>query len=170
MDDTKTIGPKQSGANVFSRRAFLQAVSGAVPAVGPIYMGVASQGIITPPSADKEVSEKFTPIELTPYFNCSPTDFGPREQAKRLSGYAGREGLIRTPSGRQSFRGIPFLTGPESADQKSWVTLSTLGYSWSARTIEILIQHRANFLCFASFCDWDKDEMHSLANGWRRPN
>jgi hypothetical protein len=34
----------------------------------------------------EDVGEKFTPIDLSRYFNASPTDFGPRAWAKGMGG------------------------------------------------------------------------------------
>jgi hypothetical protein len=103
-------------------------------------------------------SGKFTTLDLTHFFNCSAEDFGPREKAKALVGYEGRPGLVRTPAGRQSLRGIPFLLGPGGWEQKGWAVLSTESRPWARRGIEIPLNQGANFLCLAAFCDWDENE------------
>jgi hypothetical protein len=105
---------------------------------------------------------KFTPLDLSPFFNCSPVDFGPREQAKSLNGYAGRPGLIRTPAGRQNLRGIPFYLSSGGWDQKGWAVLSTQSKPWATRTLEIPLNHNASFVCLAAFCDWDANEQPPL--------
>ena len=119
MKKRKTIKGDRGIANRFSRRAFLQAAGASVPAISPAYGDVAPKGSVQAPLVEEEIPDKFTPVELSRIFNCSPDDFGPREQAKRLSGYDQQEDLIRTPSGLQSFRGIPFLTGPDGVAKQA---------------------------------------------------
>src|SRR5262249_13754719 len=109
-------------------------------------------------SASGVDSRKFTPIDLTPFYNCSPADFGPRDRARSLIGYESRPGLIRTPAGRQNLRGIPFLLGNGAWNQKGWAILSTQDKPWSARSLTIPLKRRARFVCFAAFCDWDENE------------
>jgi hypothetical protein len=109
-------------------------------------------------SNDETTSAKFTPVDLTRYFNSSPRDFGPRERAKALKGDSANDGLIRTPAGKQYFQGIPFLLGPEGVERKSWIVLSARSSSWTTRSLEIPFQQQASFICLAAFCDWDEHE------------
>lgn len=97
----------------------------------------------------------FTPIELNRFFNASATEFGPRDPIR----FRGRDGLIRTPGGRQQLRGIPFVMGPGQVEQKSWVALSTRDASWTARAVEIPVEKTASYICLAQFCDWDGHEL-----------
>src|SRR5208283_2240266 len=146
----------------YSRRTFLGAVGTTVPtlqlmgraATAPGRTGAGSRS----ESSQAFNSEKFTPLDLAPFFNCSPADFGPREQAKSLLGYAGRPGLIRTPAGRQSLRGIPFYLSPGGWDEKGWAVLGTESKPWATRTLQIPLNHNASFVCLAAFCDWDANE------------
>src|SRR4029077_16913993 len=102
--------------------------------------------------------KKFRPIDLAPYFTASASDFGAREQAKELGGVSAKDGLIRTPTGKQTFRGIPFLLGAEGIMKRSWVVLSKRNSTWTKQSIEISIEQKAGFLCLAGFCDWDENE------------
>ena len=101
-------------------------------------------------------SGKFTPVDLSPYFTAAPPDFEPRGQAKKM-GVASQDGLLHTPSGRQNFRGVPFLLGPEGA-QKSWIVLSTRKDSWLTEAVEIPLNRKAGSICWAQFCNWDANE------------
>jgi len=58
---------------------------------------------------------RFAPVALISHFNASPSDFGPRDLAKAMGGPSQQDGLIHTPSGKQNFRGIPFLLGAEGS-------------------------------------------------------
>jgi hypothetical protein len=102
--------------------------------------------------------DKFTPVDLSSYFTASPSDFGSREKAKMLGDSSEKDGLIRTPSGRQDFRGIPFLLGAEGLQSKSWIVLSRHAQRWTAETVDIAVNQKAGSLCLAQFCDWDPNE------------
>jgi hypothetical protein len=72
---------------------------------------------------------------------------------------AGRpDGLIRTPGGRQNFRGIPFWLGQEGVQNKSWVVLSRRPSPSATGSVLIPLEGRASFICLAQFCDWDESE------------
>jgi hypothetical protein len=150
----------------YSRRTFLRAVGSTVPTIQLVSRAAAAQG--GGGASSRSVSHqafnsgKFTPLDLTPFFNCSPADFGLREQAKSLNGYAGRPGLIRTPAGRQALRGIPFYLSSGGWDQKGWAVLSLQSKPWTTRTLEIPLNHNASFVCLAAFCDWDPNEHPGL--------
>ena len=103
-------------------------------------------------------SQKFTPIDLGPYFNVTPAQFGPRPQAREFGAGSNRDGLIRTPAGQQSMRGIPFQLGPEGVEVKRWLLLSTSSQVPGTRAAEIPLGRQASFLCLAAFCDWDPNE------------
>jgi len=145
-----------------SRRAFLQRVGTTLPMIQLTSGEAAAQGRTAAGSSWRSGSgvnsRKFTPIDLTPFYNCSPGDFGPRDRAKSLIGYAGKPGLIRTPAGRQNLRGIPFLLGNGVWNQNGWAVLSTQDKPWSARSLKIPLKRRAPFICLAAFCDWDENE------------
>jgi hypothetical protein len=66
--------------------------------------------------------------------------------------------LVRTPSGRQEFRGIPFVLGPEDVREKSWIVLSRKKTAWAAARAEVPVHSKAGFVCLAQFCDWDENE------------
>jgi hypothetical protein len=106
-----------------------------------------------------EGDDRFTPVDLAPFFNATPRDFGPRERARTLSGDSSRDGLIRVPAGEQKLRGIPFRLGPEGLDRRSWLVLSTRPGAGAAAQARIALGRGASFLCLALFCDWDPNEM-----------
>src|SRR3990172_6501702 len=142
--------------NALSRRNFLQTMGGAVPTLKLLAEGSAGRSSLA--LVQEQNPEKFKPIDLTPHFTASASDFGPREQAKELGGASAQDGLIRTPTGKQNFRGIPFLLGTEGIMKKTWVVLSKRNSAWTKQSIEIPIKQKARFLCLAGFCDWDENE------------
>jgi hypothetical protein len=95
------------------------------------------------PQVTGPVEAVFTPIELGRFFNAWAAQFGPREPLRPRV----RDGLIRTPGGRQQFRGIPFLMGPGGVERKSWVALRTRDASWTSRSAEIPIGRTARYAC-----------------------
>lgn len=142
-----------------SRRTFLQTVGTGVPTLTLILNeahGVA--GPLSGSAAPPGPPSKFSQLDLTQFFNCSPHDFGPREPAKGLGGAAARDGLIRMPTGRENLQGVPFWLGPDGVDKKSWLVLSTRQNAWATRNQEIPIGYKASFVCLAAFCDWDQNE------------
>ena len=145
-----------------SRRVFLQAVGASVPTLSLVVKEGAARGASSglPHSS---VSSKFTPVDLTRFFQCSPKAFGPRERVKddglwRNGGDSVRDGLTRMPTGRQSLRGLPFWLGPEGIERKSWLLISTRKSTSAASTQMIPIGKKATFVCLAAFCDWDQNE------------
>ena len=103
-------------------------------------------------------SSKFTAIDLGARFNAASLDWGPQEQARRLSKASAKDQLVRTPSGSVALRGIPFLLGPEAVREKSWIAVSRRGASWTTSEIEIPVNATARYLTLASFCDWYEKE------------
>ena len=102
---------------------------------------------------------KFTPLDCASYFNTSAVDLGRREQAKDLSIEGERDALVRTPSGSQHFRGIPFELGPgREPARKAWIALARSDRPWASAHLEIPVGRAAQFLCLAQFCDWDPNE------------
>jgi hypothetical protein len=144
--------------NGWSRRAFLQATGGAVPTMSLMFESVASSPNSTVGPSQEESMDKFKPIDLASYFTAAPSDLGPRQQMKASDSPAVQDGLIRTPPGRQSFRGIPFLLGAEGAGQKNWIVLSHQKKPWIRQSLEIPLNQTARFVCIAGFCDWDENE------------
>ncbi len=141
-----------------SRRKFLQTVGAGVPTLSLFAESATSPGGGQPPKTSQLASTKFTPIDISGAFNCSPKEYGPQEQAKGMSGLTGKDGLIRTPAGRQAFQGIPFLLGPDGLASKRWLALSNRPRQCFRRTIDIPVRKKATFLCVAAFCDWDPNE------------
>lgn len=122
-----------------TRRNFLQAV-GATPSLAFLSAAAAQ--------SEPAPAEKFTAVDLSPYFNTSPREFG-----SKLSDSA-RQDLTGIPSGRSTLRGIPFSLG-ESGEKKSWLVVRE-------QSLEIpLPQQKAGFVCLAQFCDW----LPACANG-----
>jgi hypothetical protein len=118
--------------NRLSRRTILQAVGASAPTLQTVG-GAASQGC-----GD---GAKFTPIELSQYFNTSSAAFGPRQSARRSA-----DGLIHSLGGKRDIRGIPFLLGPEDVQQKSWIALSRAALPWAVPKVEIPINRTATCL------------------------
>ena len=142
-----------------SRRDFLRAVGTGVPTLG---LALDSPAVAFPQvsgAVSLPASQKFTPVDLGPYFNVTPAQFGPRAQARQFGRGSDRDDLIRTPAGQQSLRGIPFLLGPEGVEAKRWLLLSASSSSLGLRKTEIPLGRRASFLCLAAFCDWDPNEV-----------
>jgi hypothetical protein len=141
-----------------TKREFLRSVSATVPTLALLAQG-GSIGVHTSAQPTREaVSPKFTPIDLSPYFNASPREFGPREKAKEIGGECARDGLIRVPTGKKTLQGVPLWLGPQGLERKSWIGLSTTPKSWGERSVEIPLGKRARFVCLATFCDWDENE------------
>src|SRR5208283_5933809 len=117
-----SMSASEKMAHDLSRRNFLQAVGAGVPTV-KLLLDAPSAGGEAKDSSPSYDPRKFTPIDLSHLFTSSPEDFGARLQARELSGECSEDGLMRTPGGEQTFRGIPFLLGPQRG--KCWVVLST---------------------------------------------
>ncbi|PYV24915.1 MAG: hypothetical protein DMG27_11670 [Acidobacteria bacterium] len=141
----------------WTRRAFLQKVGVVAPTVKLMLTGDTGEGVEVEGARPID-SIKFAPIDLSSHFTASPSDFGTREKAKMLGGASRQDGLIRTPSGTQNFRGMPFLLGPEGSQSKSWIVLSRHVEPWVAKTVDIAVNQKAGCLCLAQFCDWDANE------------
>jgi len=141
-----------------TRREFLRSVSATVPTVTLLVQGgcIGAQAAASPNA--ETVSPKFSPIDLSPYLNASPRDFGPREKAREIGGECARDGLIRVPTGKKDLQGVPFWLGPEGLERKSWIGLSTTPKPWSGQSVEISLGKKAGFVCLATFCDWDENE------------
>ena len=103
MDDVRRTRPG------WTRRSFLQTV-GAAPTLSLVLEGQARAQAADPPVP----SDKFSPIDLRRLFNASSHDLGSRDEFRRLGGDCAEDGFLRTPSGRQALRGLPFRLGPES--------------------------------------------------------
>ena len=73
----------------------------------------------------RDTSGKFTPIELSAYFNSSSQEFGTREKAALIGGDSAKDSLIRVPRGWRDMQGIPFILGPEDLQSKGWIVLSS---------------------------------------------
>lgn len=144
-----------------SRRKFLQIATSSLPSLHLVAQGTPALPVAS--SVRSEVAfHKFSPVDLSAYFNASARDFGSRDRARELGGQSATDGLIRMPSGAQRFRGIPFLLGPEGVANKGWVALSATSHPWSARKVEVSIKKNIGYVCLASFCDWDNNEVPRL--------
>lgn len=144
--------------NDASRRTFLQTLGAVVPTARLMLKGAPPPAVARAQSSLEIASPKCTPVDLSRYFTASPADFGPRERARELEHGSERDGLIRTPGGRQIFRGIPFHLGPEGVQGKSWIVLTTRPAAWATSGLEIPVGQKANYVCVAAFCDWDPNE------------
>jgi hypothetical protein len=143
----------------FSRREFLYRVGTGVPTLSVVIEPVAMAGSRSEPES-AQASAKFTPLDLSEHFNVSARDFGPRDRARAfLRGRAAKDGLVRTLGGKQRLQGAPFWLGPEGITNKSWVGLSTQSRSWTMPNFEMELNKKVHYVCVASFCDWDPNEM-----------
>lgn len=151
-DNSKTTEPG------FSRREFLLMTGTGAPMIS-LMVGAGSETTYAASKTKMESANgKFTPIDMTPYFNASAREFGPRDGAAALGGGSAHDHLIRVPGGKRDLQGIPFSLGLEGADSKSWLVLSTQPRTWATKHVEVRLQHEAHFLCLASFCDFDENE------------
>lgn len=130
-----------------TKREFLQ-TAGTLPAL-KLMLGSAAA------AAPETGASKFTPVPLAEYFNAAPRDLGSKPEARGLSAGGREDGLLRMPAGSQTFRGIPFLLGPEGVGNKSWVVLSRSQKPWATAEVEIAAAGKASYLCLTGFCDWD---------------
>src|SRR5690349_11885546 len=131
----------------FSRRSFLQTVSGTLPTLSLIGQASSVGAVAATQLPDEIGAAKFTPLDLASHFTAASADFGPREKAKGLSSDSKGDGLVRMPGGTQTFRGIPFLLGPSDTKRKSWIALDVRRSSWAVPSCEITLQKKAGFIC-----------------------
>ncbi len=139
----------------------MQAAGGVVPTVTLALGSAVPQAGGATRRPPEHASAKATPIDLSRYFTGSALAMGPREQAKELKGRSKQDGLIRTPAGSQTLRGLPFLLGSAGIRSKSWLVLSKLQKPWATAGVEIPTPPRAgkaSYICLAAFCDWDPNE------------
>ncbi len=141
----------------FSRREFLKTVGAAAPTVS-LMEGGAGEPLRANSGPDTDGDGKFTPIDLSGYYNSSSKEFGPRPKAAFVGGESAKDSLIRVPGGKRDMQGVPFLLGPEDLDSKSWIVLSTKSGSTATASVEIPVARQANFICLTSFCDFDPNE------------
>ena len=149
----------------WTRRAFLQHIGVGAPTVKLMLTGDAIAAGPEEGWTSQVDAGKFTPVDLSPHFTASASDFGSREQAKRMGAVSRQDGLIRTPFGKRELRGIPFLLGSEGLQNKSWVVLSNRGNPWVAEAVEIPVNQKAGSICLARFCDWDTNETPPVEQG-----
>lgn len=131
-----------------TRRVFLQSAGAAAPVLSGVLEAAPSGA----------ASRKFTPVDLSSRFNATSADWGPQEQARRLSKAAAKDQLLRTPTGRAALRGVPFLLGPEGVREKTWLAVSRRPAPWTAAEVEIPVEGEARYLVLAHFCDWYEKE------------
>ena len=139
-----TAGKMMDEEDGLTKRDFLQAVGAAGPTLR-LLLGGAAAGMGAAAAATK-----FTPTDCAALFTAS------HEDLKRLMKRPAN--LTKEISGRQSFRGIPFLLGPDDTRQKRYVVLSTRPNTSVTGQIELPVQSKASFVCLAQFCDWDENE------------
>jgi len=101
---------------------------------------------------------KFTLIDLSAHFNSSSREFGTREMAALIGGECVHDCLIRVSTGSRDLQGIPFILGSADLQSKGWLVLSSKTSPTVASGMDIALGKQANFLCVASFCDFDANE------------
>jgi hypothetical protein len=138
----------------WTRRSFLQTVGASAPTLSLVLDRQASGEPLRAPGPPG----KSSPIDLGRFFNASPRDLGPREQARWLGGESADDGLLRLPAGEQALRGLPFRLGPDGLGDKRFVLLSTQPGPPATRTVEVPLGRHARFVCLAAFCEWDEGE------------
>lgn len=148
-----------SSVNEWSRRGFLQKAGGGMPTLALMLQQTPAAAQPQQGGQAAAISNKFTPVDLSRHFTASSSDFASLDQASGSTRQGRREGLIRMSAGKQTFRGIPFLLGPEGPKSKSWAVLSSRKASWTTGGLKIPVQQKATFVCLAQFCDRDKNEM-----------
>ena len=149
----------ESPGKDWTRRNFLRMASASVPTLSLVNWRAGAQSSQAAELVHEYDKSKFTPLDLSPWFNCSSIDFGSHPRAGGSGGESGRDGLTRMPGGDQLFRGIPFRLGPETLQEKRWLQLSTRAGHHSTRSVQIPVRQRLSFICMAAFCDWDKNEI-----------
>jgi hypothetical protein len=142
----------------FSRRQFLLTVGATAPTISLMEGEAIGLPRPSPPPDAADASGKFTPIDLSAYFNSSSREFGSREMAALLGGDSAKDSLIRVPGGKRDVQGIPFILGPEDLQIKGWIVLSTKSGPTATAQVEIPLGRKTHFLCLTSFCDFDKNE------------
>lgn len=122
------------------RRTFLQSIqaAAAAPALQPL------------------ATSRATPVPLAALYTASPSGIGPRPWARNATGVT--DGLLRTPSGSQTLRGLPFELGPAPVTQKSLILLSSASIPGAVSSAEIPLNKPARWLCLATYCDWETVE------------
>ncbi len=132
----------------FTRRGFLGSVA-AGPALRLLSVSAAEAQPLT---GDEAASgHKFTPVDLTPHYSASSLDFSVPNRPSAVS----PEGL-RTPTGLNRVRGIPFLFG-DRRQGKDWLAISKVSQPGARERVEISIRRPAAFVCLAQFCDWPSE-------------
>ena len=136
----------------WKRRSFLQTAVG-VPTLSLLPVSAAAAAA----AAKAAISQKFAPVDLSGHFNASPTDFGPHSRARAFS----KDGLIPTPSGLKSLRGIPFsMAEGEGSHDERWLALSKRSSAWTTASAEIALKQKASHICLVHFCDWIPTPVH----------
>ena len=62
-----------------TRRGFLRTMGVGVPTLALLVQGDSLTGHLAEELSARTAAAKFTPVDLTPYFNTSPRGFGPRK-------------------------------------------------------------------------------------------
>jgi hypothetical protein len=142
----------------FSRREFLLTVGATAPTISLMEGEASGAPNPGPEPQQSDNNGKFTPLDLSAYFNSSSWEFGTREKAALIGGDSAKDSLIRVPGGKRDLQGIPFNLGSEGLQSKGWLVLSTKPGPAAAARVEIPLGKKAHFLCLASFCDFDENE------------
>jgi hypothetical protein len=148
----------KTSAPGFSRREFLLTVGATAPTISLMEGEASGEPRSIPRPEVGEASTKFTPVDLSSFFNSSSREFGTREKAMLIGVDSAKDGLIRVPGGKRPMRGIPFVLGSEDLQSKSWIVLSTKSGLTATARVEIPVGKKAHFLCLTSFCDFDENE------------
>lgn len=135
-----------------TRRGFLGSVA-AGPTLGLLSVSAAAE----PVTGDHATSDhKFTPVDLSSHYSASSVDFKLPNHPSTVSPES-----LRTPTGLNRLRGIPFLFGDRRNGGRDWLAISKAGQQGARERVEISVRRPAAFVCLAQFCDWPSERGNS---------
>ena len=92
----------------WTRRDFLRTVGASVPTLSLMMGAVDVQGSAEAGTGQEYDKSKFTPLDLSPYFNCSSIDLGPRPEGQRFRRRVSPRWPDPDTGGRSTFPGYSF--------------------------------------------------------------
>ena len=98
----------ESPGKDWTRRNFLRMAGASVPTLSLINWRVDAQSSQAAESVQEYDKNKFTPLDLSPCFNCSSIDLGPHPRGQGLGGESGPRWPDPDTRGRPTFPGYSF--------------------------------------------------------------